>query len=205
MSPNDAPQLHNTLVIACGALARELRDLIELNGLDNVTLECLPAKLHNYPQQIPDAVAERVRAAKDRYDRIFVGYADCGTAGRLDRVLDELDVERLPGAHCYEFYAGRDAFAELHEAEPGTFYLTDYLVKFFDRIVIAGLGLDRHPELLDDYFGNYHRLVYLAQTDDPALVEAGKAAAERLGLEFELRRTGYGELGTSVVEFVGRR
>ena len=188
-----------TLIIACGALARELLKVVRVNGLDQIDVECLPASYHNTPALIPDAVEERVRSAQGRYDRVFVGYADCGTGGRLDAICTELGVERLPGAHCYEFFAGSEPFGEIQEAEIGTFYLTDYLVRHFDRIVIAGLGLDRYPQLLPDYFGHYTRLLYLSQTDDPTLVERGRLAAERLELRYEVRRTGYGELETSVV------
>lgn len=189
-----APAPPRVLVVACGALARELLDITTANHLDNVSVECLPAWYHNEPSRIPEAVRERVRAARDDYDQILVGYADCGTAGRLDAVCEQEGVERLPGAHCYEFFAGARHFAALHDQDPGTFYLTDFLVKHFDRIVITGLGLDRHPELLDAYFGNYNRIVYLAQVDDPELVERARRAADRLGLDFELSRTGYGEL-----------
>ena len=158
------------LVIGCGALARELVELTRRAGLPAMDLTCLPASLHNRPERIPGAVAARIRRARaDGYDRIFVAYADCGTGGLLDRVLEAEGVARLEGAHCYEVYAGRAAFAALHDAEPGTFYLTDYLVRNFDRLVVRGLGLDRHPELLPIYFGNYRRLVYLAQTDDAEL------------------------------------
>ncbi len=188
-----------TLIIACGALARELLEVVRANGLDQIDVECLPASYHNTPDLIPDAVEERIRSARDRYGHVFVGYADCGTGGRLDAVCTELGVDRLPGAHCYEVFAGSGPFSEIQEAEISTFYLTDYLVKHFDRIVIAGLGLDRYPQLLPDYFGHYTRLLYLAQTDDPALIEKGRLAAERLGLRYEVRRTGYGELETSIV------
>ncbi|MBC8196091.1 MAG: DUF1638 domain-containing protein [Acidimicrobiia bacterium] len=188
-----------TLIVACGALVRELLEVVRVNDLDQIDVECLPASYHNTPALIPDAVESRVRSAHDRYDRVFVGYADCGTGGRLDAVCAELGVERLPGAHCYEFFTGAAPFGEIQDAEIGTFYLTDYLVRHFDRIVIAGLGLDRYPQLLPDYFGNYTRLLYLAQTDDPDLVEKGRSAAKRLGLRYEVRRTGYGELETSVV------
>jgi hypothetical protein len=189
------------LVIGCGALGREL--VAVTRGLPGVEIECLPAELHNRPGGIPAAVRRRIRAARGRFDRIFVAYADCGTGGLLDRVLDEEGIERLPGAHCYAFYAGQDAFAELAEEEPGTFYLTDFLARNFQRLVISGLGIDRHAELLPVYFANYRRLVYLAQTDQPALVELAREAAATLGLTFELRRTGYGELATSIAAFVG--
>jgi hypothetical protein len=189
------------LVIGCGALGREL--VLVTRGLPGVEIQCLSAELHNRPGGIPAAVRRRIRAARGRFDRIFVAYADCGTGGLLDRVLDEEGIERLPGAHCYAFYAGQDAFAQLAEEEPGTFYLTDFLARNFQRLVIHGLGIDRHPELLPVYFANYRRLVYLAQTDQPELVELARVAAATLGLTFELRRTGYGELATSIAAFVG--
>ncbi len=189
----------STLVIACGALARELKDIVEVNRLDSVTVECLPAKLHNRPQDIPGAVADRIERARHRYDRIFVGYADCGTGGRLDSVLADHGIERLPGAHCYEFFATTPVFAGIHEADPGTFYLTDYLVRHFDRIVVRGLGLDRHPQLLDSYFEHYRRVMHLAQFDDLGLEKAGRKAAERLGLEYERIVVGYGELQRSLL------
>src|SRR6186997_1242733 len=183
------------LVIGCGALARELVELTRRAGLPAMDLTCLPASLHNRPERIPDAVARKIRRARaDGYDRIFVAYADCGTGGLVDRVLEAEDVARLEGAHCYEVYAGRASFASLHDAEPGTFYLTDYLVRNFDRLVVRGLGLDRHPELRDMYFGNYRRLVYLAQTDDAELASRAESAADRLGLAFERRLVGLGEL-----------
>ena len=191
------------LVIGCGALARELVELTRRAGLPEMDLTCLPASLHNRPERIPDAVQARIRRARaDGYDRIFVAYADCGTGGLLDRVLDAEGVARLEGAHCYEVYAGRAAFAELSEEEPGTFYLTDYLVRNFERLVVRGLGLDRHPELLPTYFGNYTRLLYLAQSDDSDLAKGAEAAANRLGLAFERRLVGLGELCTSIRSFV---
>jgi hypothetical protein len=187
------------LVIGCGALARELVAVIDQAGLVNVDLTCLPATLHNRPGGIPAAVRAKIRAARPRYERIFIAYADCGTGGLLDAMLADERVERLPGAHCYEFYSGSGAFAAMTDADPATFFLTDFLARNFDRLVIRGLGLDRHPELLPTYFGNYHRLVYLAQTNDPGLVAAARRAAKRLGLAFELRRTGYGDLATAVI------
>ena len=197
-TPERAP-----LVIGCGALAVELVELTRRAGLPAMDLTCLPASLHNRPERIPGAVAARIRRARaDGYDQIFVAYADCGTGGLLDVVLEREGVARLEGAHCYEVYAGRAAFATLHDEEPGTFYLTDFLVRNFDRLVIRGLGLDRHPELLPLYFGNYARLVYLAQTDDADLTARAAAAAERLGgLAFERRHVGLGELTTSIAAF----
>jgi hypothetical protein len=189
------------LVLACGALAREIRDVVAANGWEHIDMECLPAKLHNTPQAIPAAVEHRLQAVADLYDRILVGYADCGTGGLLAPIVAEYGAEMLPGAHCYEFFAGTAAFAELQDEELGTFYLTDFLARHFDRMVWRTLGLDRHPELLDTYFANYRRLVYLSQVDDPALIAAAAAAAQRLGLEFEHRRAGYGLLGTELVRF----
>jgi hypothetical protein len=190
------------LVIGCGALARELVELTRRAGLPAMDLTCLPASLHNRPDQIPRRIAARIRRARrDGYDRIFVAYADCGTGGLLDAVLDEEGVARLEGAHCYEVYAGRAAFAALHDEEPGTFYLTDYLVRNFERLVVRGLGLDRHPQLLPVYFGNYRRLVYLAQTDDAELANRAAAAADRLGLAFERRLVGLAELAPAIRAF----
>lgn len=189
------------LIIACGALARELKAVIAANGWQHVHLHCLPADLHNRPDRIPEAVREQIRAGRERFARILVGYADCGTGGLLDRVLEEEGVERLPGAHCYEFYAGTPAFNALADAEPGSFYLTDFLVRHFERLVIRELGIERHPELAAQYFGNYRRLIYLAQSDDAQLLEQARAAAARLGLEFHHQLTGYGDLERAVVRF----
>ncbi len=266
-----APAESRTLVIACGALARELLAIVRMNGLDSVTIECLPAALHNRPKEIPDAVRSRIHRARgaahqgsgpgsggdvrvmDRdiavegshllrsmdaadpiddhlrvvdlettvesshprpdahasettggadtaYDSIFVAYADCGTGGLLQKVCEEEGVEMLAGAHCYEFFATAPRFAEIQDAEIGSFYLTDFLARHFERMVWQGLGLDRHPELLPMYFGNYTRLVYLAQTDDPELLALAQAGADRLGLTMLVERTGYGELEETMVE-----
>lgn len=193
------------LVIGCGALVRELREVATLNGRHHLEVECLPAIMHNRPEQIPDAVRGRIRAAKDRgtYSTILVGYMDCGTGGLLDRVCSEEGVERLPGAHCYQLYAGADTFAGLQEAEPGTFYLTDYLVRHFDRVIMRGLGISQHPQLLEAYFGNYTRVVHLAQTDDDRLARAAQQAAARLGLRCERILTGIGGLEGPIVELAG--
>ena len=187
-----------TLLIACGALARETLAAIEANGLRHVEVTCISALLHNRPERIPEAVRAKIRKHKAEYERIMVLYADCGTGGVLDQVLAEEGVERIGGPHCYAFYAGQQVFEALADAEPGTFYLTDFLTRQFDTLVIEGLGLDRHPELLELYFGNYRRLIYLAQTEDPALQAQARAAAERLGLEYEYRFTGLGELARFV-------
>ncbi len=147
------------LIIACGALAQEITALRRANRWDAVQVRCLPAELHNRPEKIPEAVRALIHASRDRYHSIFVAYADCGTGGLLDRVLREEAVERIPGAHCYEFFATAPVFAALSDAEPGTFYLTDFLLRHFERLVMQGLGLDRHPELFSSYFGNYRKLV----------------------------------------------
>lgn len=185
-------------VIACGALAREIMALKRLNGWSSLVVECLPPELHNRPERIPAAVQAAVRSAKQRYGKVFVAYADCGTGGQLDTVLRAEGVERIAGAHCYEFFATAAVFSELCESEPGTFYLTDFLARHFDRLVIEGLGLDRHPQLQLEYFRNYRRLVHLVQTPDAELSAAARRAAERLGLEFVERLTGYGALATTL-------
>lgn len=185
----------STLLIACGALAREVVDVIRLNGWTHLSVTCLPAGWHNTPQKIPEGVRQKIREARGRFDRILVVYGDCGSGGLLDRVLEEEGVERIDGPHCYAFYSGVGDFLDRAEADPACFYLTDYLARHFDRLIIQGLGLDRHPELLETYFGNYRAVVYLAQTEDPELRAKAEAAARRLGLEFEYRFTGYGGLG----------
>ena len=182
------------LVIACGALAREIVALRERHGWDHLHLRCLDARLHNRPAEIPGRLRDMIERHRDAYANIFVAYADCGTAGGIDEVVREAGATRLDGAHCYEFLAGRAAFATLAAEEPGSFYLTDFLARHFDRLVIDALGLVRHPELRDVYFGNYTRLVYLSQTSDPQLLARARAAADRLGLRFEQCATGYGEL-----------
>ena len=194
------PTAHaSTLVLGCGALARELLELVERDGLAGaVDVRCLPAPLHNRPEQIGPLLDAKLAELAPGYDRVFVAYADCGTGGAVDRVVERHGVERLPGAHCYAFYAGLDAFAEIAAEEPGTFYLTDFLARSFESLVYRGLGLDRHPQLRDAYFGNYRRLVYLSQHDDPETLAMAQRAADRLGLQFEHRPTGYGELGAAI-------
>lgn len=183
------------LLIACGALAREILAVSRANRWDHLDLACLPAKLHNTPALIPDAVRARIhRARAEGYERIHVVYADCGTGGLLDRVCAEEGVERIEGPHCYSFFDGNAAFETRAEAEIGAFYLTDFLARQFDALVWRGLGLDRHPDLRDLYFGNYDRVVFLAQTEDPGLEAKACEAAQRLGLGFEMRQTGYGDL-----------
>ena len=189
-----------TLLIACGALAQEITALIRANRWSHMAITCVPAQYHNRPEKITPAVREKIRAARGDYDRILVVYGDCGTGGELDAMLAEEGIERIDGPHCYQFYAGRADFEAMMDADPGTFFLTDYLVRHFDLLIIRGLGLDRHPALRDEYFGNYHKLVYLAQTDNADLVAQARAAAAQLGLDFEYRYTGYGELERFMAE-----
>jgi hypothetical protein len=192
-----------TLVIACGALARELMAVIRASGLEHLQVQCLPADLHNRPERITDAVRQKIHAARGRFAQLFVAYGDCGTGGALDRMLVEEGVERISGAHCYEFLSGSPLFEQLSDEEPGTFYLTDFLLRHFDRIVIRGLGLDRFPHLTQTYFGNYRRLVYLAQQPTAERLEQARAAARRLGLAFESRNTGLAPLAQALT-FVKR-
>lgn len=188
------------LLIACGALAREILDLKAVNGWDHMDLTCLPAKYHLHPEKITEHVTKAVEKHRDTYAQIFVVYADCGTGGLLKSACDQLGVDMVAGPHCYSFFEGNDRFAQQSETEITTFYLTDFLVRQFDAFVIKPMGLDRHPELRDMYFGNYEKLVYQAQTDDAALTEKAKDAATQLGLAFERRFTGYGDLATTLAK-----
>jgi hypothetical protein len=190
------------VVIACGALAREVRAVIERNGLHGIKLACLPAKLHNRPALIAEAVRRKIARLRPLGAPIFCAYGDCGTGGALDQVLAEERVERLPGAHCYAFYAGLAEFEALQEYEVGTFYLTDFLARHFQRLIVEGLGLDRHPQLFDAYFSHYRRVVYLAQAPSPGLIGHARAAAGFLKLPLEIRETGFGLLETAIVERV---
>ncbi|MFO8124991.1 DUF1638 domain-containing protein [Yoonia sp.] len=180
------------LLIACGALAREILAIRAFNGLTHLDLQCLPAILHNHPERIVPAIREAVAKYRDAYEQIFVVYADCGTGGQLQAACDDMGIEMIAGPHCYSFFEGNDTFAARDEMT--AFYLTDFLVRQFDAFVWEPLGLNRHPDLRDMYFGNYEKLVYQAQTDDAALTEKAKNCADRLGLAFERRFTGYGDL-----------
>ncbi len=190
--------MERVLVIACGALAHDLVRIRDASGWEHMDFQCLPAELHNRPERITQAVREKIREARAQYREIFVAYSDCGTGGELDRMLAEEEIERLPGAHCYEMFAGSRVFGELQEAELGTFYLTDFLARHFERVMVRGLGLDRHPELKDVYFGNYRKLVLLAQLDDPEIEKRARDAAEYLGLAFERVMTGDSGLGSAL-------
>ena len=198
-------QPRGTLIIACGALANEITALKRANRWTDMEVQCLPPELHNRPERIVPAIREQLRDKRANYETVFIAYADCGTGGMLDVLLRDEGLERLPGAHCYEFFAGSAKFAELADAEPGTFYLTDFLLRHYDRLVTRGLGLDRHPELAQEYFRNYRKLVYLAQKPEPGAQQQAREIAARMGLEFEYKITGYGELGTRLAALAERK
>ena len=188
------------LIIGCGAIAHEVSEIIELNNWDNVRLQCLNAELHNTPKILPRKIKEAIDSNINDYSKIFLGYADCGTGGLIDLLLKDYDIERLDGAHCYEFYSGSSVFKELSEKEIGTFYLTDFLVKNFDRLVIEGLGIQKYPSLKEDYFRNYKNVVYLAQLQDNVLESKARECADYLNLEFSVHFTGLKNLGNQLNE-----
>jgi len=190
------------LLIACGALAREFVELKRLNNWTHLKIQCLPAELHNRPEKIPAAVRAEIEDKRADFEQIFVAYADCGTGGLLDKVLSEYGIDRLSGAHCYEFFAGSAAFHDLVEAELGTFYLTDFLTRHFDRLIKEGLGLDAHPQLMPMYFGNYKRLVYLSQSDSPELAAMAEQYARYLGLDYQYVHTGLDSVAREISEKV---
>ena len=201
VAPSDpSAETSSVMVIACGAIARETLAVIKTNKLDHISLHCLPAILHNTPDQIPQAVRAAIHKFRAPGRQIYIGYGDCGTGGLLDKVLVEEGVERLPGAHCYAFFSGVEAFAALSEDEITSFYLTDFLARQFRAFVIEPLGLDRHPELASMYFGHYEKVVYLAQTDDDELTKRAQDAADFLGLAFERRFTGFGDLSKKLYD-----
>ncbi len=187
-------QASNLLIIACGAIAREIQTVLNLNGMNRVKIVQIAAALHNYPQQITAAVTERISKYRAEYEHIFVAYADCGTGGALDKLLQQYGISRLQGAHCYEFFVGTERFAQLHETEPGRFYVTDYLLQNFNLLIMQGMGLNKHPKLLPILFGNYRELVYLQQNPATNLVKQGRMAADQLGLDYRVINTGYGQL-----------
>lgn len=196
--PNQTDRL---LVIACGMIAREVLAVKEQLGLDHLELTCLPAEFHFYPDRIAPAMDKAIEKAKaEGYSNIFVGYGDCGTGGLLDRVLEKHGVERMAGPHCFAFYQGMDAYAKVADDDMMSFYMTDFLCRQFDAFFMKPLGLDKHPELIKDYFGNYERLVYIAQTDDPELDKVAEKAANMLGLAYERRSTGYGDLTAELAQ-----
>ena len=186
------------LIIACGALAHEIEQLKSLNGWSHMTLKCLSAELHNRPQQIVPQLKRKIDQYRDQYEHIFVAYADCGTSGKIDELLESESIERLPGAHCYSAFAGEQRFLQMAEQEPATFYLTDFLARHFDRLIVKGLKLNLHPELRDAFFGNYRRVLYLSQKTDDRLMRHARSAARFLELEFEHMHCGHGELESSL-------
>ena len=188
------------LIIGCGALAHEINEIIKLNDWNNVTLQCLNADLHNRPEKLPAKIKETIESNLNGYSKIFLAYADCGTGGLIDLILKDYDIERLDGAHCYEFYSGSSVFKELSEKEIGTFYLTDFLVKNFERLVIEGLGIQKHPSLKEDYFRNYKNVVYLAQKPDNGLQSKARECADYLNLEFSVHYTGLKNLENQLNE-----
>lgn len=200
----DGVENASILLIACGALAREILDIKTRNGWDHMALTCLPAILHVHPERITQAVEDTVAKHRDRFEKIYVVYADCGTGGLLQSACKKLGVEMVEGPHCYSFFEGNQAFQERGEDETTAFYLTDFLARQFDAFVWKPLGLDRHPELRDMYFGNYTRLIYQAQIDDPKLTERARECADRMGLAFERRFTGYGDLETTLSDWADR-
>ena len=190
-----------SLLLACGALAREILEIKRINKLDYLELQCLPADLHLHPKKIPAAVEKAFNKYRNDYGSIFVVYADCGTGGLLEAKCKELGVEMVRGPHCYAFYDGLEKFEANSESETTAFYLTDFLVRQFDAFVWKPLGLDRHPDLRDIYFAGYDRLIYLAQIDDKDLDEQAEDCARRLGLKYERRLTGYGDLSEAITKF----
>ncbi len=199
---NKKPLLGNNKpfgIVACGALAREIEEIAKLNRLQNIEIRYLPAKLHNSPNLIPQEVEKALEKLAGKCGQLFVAYGDCGTVGALDVVIKKFGATRLEGSHCYAFYAGVKDFEKLHDDEPGTFYLTDYLARQFDNLVYRPLGLDRHPQLLSEYFGNYTRLLYLSQSNDEKLDAKARDAAKRLNLRFEKIHTGFGSLEPAIL------
>ena len=192
------------LVIGCGALAEELSALKRANQWTALDIKCLDAALHNRPERIADRLESVLAQHHAEYSNILIAYADCGTGGAVDRVAQQFNAQRLPGAHCYEFYATSPVFAALAEAEPGTFYLTDFLARHFDRLVVEEMKLDEHPELKEMLFGRYRKVVYLAQGDSSELLVQAERAATRLKLPLEVVKTGYGLLAKKVEEEVIR-
>lgn len=185
-------------VIACGAIAREVIAICKANRLDHVDLQCLPAIWHAYPEKITPGVEQAIAEARaEGIERIFVGYADCGTGGLLDALCAREGVRRIEGPHCYSFFAGNEAFAR-NDDDVTSFFLTDFLARQFEAFVVEPLGLDRHPQLLPMYFGNYRKLVYLSQVEDEALQTKARQAADYLGLAYEYRFTGYGDLSPAL-------
>lgn len=195
------PSKERVCVIACGAIANEILDVVAINGLEHISLTCLPATYHNTPEKIVPAMEQAINdARKAGFGSVFCGYADCGTGGALDRLLERENVSRLPGAHCYSFFSGVEKFEANNDKDMRSFFLTDFLARHFDHLTWKPLGLDAHPELLATYFGAYEKVVFLSQQEDPELLERARKIAEKLNLSFEHRMTGYGDLKTSLID-----
>jgi hypothetical protein len=182
----------STLVICCGAIANEIVTIVRENEWEHMKVECLPAKLHNQPDALPEGVRAKIRAGRARGDEVVVLYSDCGTGGGMARVLEEEGVENIGGAHCYEVFTGSEPFKQLMQDEPGSFFVTDFLARHFEKLVFKGLGLDRFPKLRNVYFGKYRKMVYLVQRENPETLKRAEAAAASIQLELEVRHTGYG-------------
>ncbi len=195
--------IEKILIIACGALAHEILTMIEINGFNHMELKCLPAKLHNKPDKIPDALRNKITENKHLYQNIFVAYADCGTGGLIKKICDDENIKMIEAPHCYSFYAGQENFDEIAAEEIGSFYLTDYLVRNFDTLIMEGCGLNKYPEMRDLMFSNYKRLVYLAQIDNAELDKEAEAAANKLQLDYIKITTGYGELANFIENMDG--
>ena len=191
---------HEALLISCGALAKELAIIQKNNDWQFMKIHCLPAELHNQPHEIPRAVEEAILINKDKFQNLFVAYGDCGTGGQLDKIIKKYNVERIPGVHCYDFFCNKNVFEKIQNDEPGTFYLTDFLVKNFDQLVIKGLGLDQHPELKEIYFNNYQRIVYLVQKDTEKLKKMAMEHAKYLELNLVIYKTGLDPLERTLKE-----
>ena len=199
LPPQERPNREKVHVIACGALAREILAVCAQNGLGHVDIQCLPAIWHAYPQKIVPGLEKAVAEARDNgFDKIFFAYADCGTGGEIDRLCEREGIARIEGPHCYSFFSGNAAFETRADDDVLSFFLTDFLARQFEAFVVEPLGLDRHPELKEMYFGNYRKLVYLSQEEDETLQQKAKAAADYLGLAYEYRFTGYGDLAPAL-------
>lgn len=188
-------------IIACGMIAREVIAVNRQLGFEHIDLKCLPAEYHHFPEKIaPEMEKAIIEAKREGFESIFAGYADCGTGGELDKVCEKYSVERIAGPHCFSFYLGNASFADADDDFLTTFFITDFLARHFETFFKRPLGLDKHPELRDMYFANYTRALYLAQTEDEELQQKAKDAADFLGLEYEYRFTGYGDLSSALAE-----
>jgi hypothetical protein len=191
-----------TAFVICGALGREVKEIVERRGWD-VDLYGVSALLHLYPARIVDELRDKLHRLRPKYDRLVVVYGECGMTGKLDPLLAEVGAVRVPGPHCYEMFAGAERFAEIAQRRPATFLLTDWLVRNFDRAVVRGLGLDRHPELKEMLFANYESVLYLRQVLNPKLADRARDVAAYLELPLEIEEVGLGELEDRLAAIVG--